>query len=57
MREPYLGGGAAVGTDGEGDVGDVPGDGEADDARGEGVVGDGAVWVMVPVVLPLPRVV
>ena len=29
----------------------------ADDARGEGVVGDDAVLVMVPLVLPLLRVV
>ena len=57
IREQYLGGGAAGGTDSEDDVCDVPGDGEADDACGEGAVGDDAVWVMVPLVLPLLRVV
>ena len=57
MGEPYLGLGAAGGTESEGDVCDVPGDGEADDARGEGVVGDDVVWVMMPLVLPFFRVV
>ena len=40
MWEPYPGGGAAGGTDSEGDVRDVPADGAACDGVAEGGVGD-----------------
>ena len=56
MGEPYLGGGAAGGTDSDGDVGDVSGDGAAGVAVAEGGVGDAAGLVSVRVLPVMPCV-